>query len=164
MDKKSEVQAVVALDDLLKITAEAKASVSEPEDRKRLGIDAEVNFDDRYSIKYGGTEYVVETEKPLDATIATDYGRFADLALRMNIVRPLGPPPFARMTLNSHIAAKGEVPKRSTLTMDRGDVTDRYRSTNEIGELTEADRKSIDEIRGLLVVYRQVPMKEFPRE
>ncbi len=162
LDRKTEVQAVVQLDDLLTITAQAKASATQPEDRQRLGLDAEVKFSDRYSIEFAGTRHVVETEKPSDATIATTYGRFADLALRMNILRPQGPPPFARMALNSHIAAKGEFPARSSLSVDRGDSVDQFRSTNEIEALTEADQKSIQEIRDQVADYRQVPIKEFP--
>ena len=164
LDRKSEVQAAVQLQDLLSITAQVKASANRPEDRQRLGLDAQVKYTDRYSIEFAGTRYVVETEKPSDVTIAKEYGRFADLALRMNILRPHGPPPFARMALNSHIAAKGEFPVRSSLTVDRGEIVDQFRSTNEIEALTEADHKSIAEIRDELAVFRQVPIKEFPLE
>jgi hypothetical protein len=169
LDRETETQTVIALDDLLKVTAQAKASISEPADRERLGIDAKVISDDGYSINFAGTEYTARTEQPSDPAMATAYGRFADLALRLNILRPLGPPPFARMTLNSHIAAKGEIATESTLTLIRGNAgaenqRTRYRSTNQIGELEASDRTSIEEIRGLLALYRQVPLKEFPTQ
>jgi len=162
LDRESKVQTIIALDDLLKVTAEAKASVSDPGDRRRLGIDAKVTFDDGYKMKFAGTEYFTKTEKPADSGIARDYGRFADLALRMNLVRPVGMPPFARMTLNIHIASKGEIPTESTLTLKRGKIPSQYRSSNQVGELTESDRTSIKEIRAMMEIYRQVPLKDFP--
>jgi hypothetical protein len=162
LDRESKVQAVVTLDDLLKVTAQAKASVTEPEDRRRLGIEAKVDAAEGYTMKFDGTEYFVKTQSPADPTIAIAYGRFADLALRMNLLRPLGPPPFARMTLNSHIAGKGEVPTQLTLTLKRGKQLTRYRSSNEIGKLTAEDRESIERLHGFLSEYREVPLKEFP--
>lgn len=167
LDRESEVQTVIALDDLLKVTAQAKSSVTEPEQRQQLGIDATVTEDDGYSIKFAGTEYTAKTEKPDDPKMATDYGRFADLALRLNLLRPLGPPPFARMTLNSHIFGKGEIATESTLTLIRTAAAGEnqrstYRSTNQLGPLAAEDRQKIEEVRGLLAIYRQVPLKEFP--
>ena len=168
LDRQSKVQTIVTLDDLLKVTAQAKASVTEPETQIELGLNAQVNADnqvnadDGYTIKFAGTEYFAKTETPDDSTIAAAYGRFADLALRMNILRPLGPPPFARMTLNSHIAAKGEVATESTLTIKRGNDLVRYRSSNEIGTLTVQDRKSIEQLRGFHAAFKVVPLKEFP--
>ncbi len=166
LDRKSEVQAVVDLEDLLKVTAEVKASVNDTENRQQLGVDAKVIAaqGNGYRIRFAGTEYYAETEKPTDPTIARDYGRFADLALRMNILRPLGPPPFARMTLNSHIAAKGEIVTLSKLTLSRGDQSAEYRSSNQIGELTASDRESIGELRELLTTYRSVALKDFPAQ
>ena len=162
LDRQSKVQTIVTLDDLLKVTAQAKASVTEPERQAQLGLNAKVKTDNGYTIKFAGTEYFAKTETPADATIAAAYGRFADLALRMNILRPLGPPPFARMTLNSHIAAKGEVATESTLTIKRGAALTRYRSSTEIGTLTDQDRKSIEQLRGFHAAFKIVPLKEFP--
>lgn len=164
LHRQSKVQTIVALDDLLKVTAQARASVTEPESQAKMGLNAKVSADNGYTIKFAGTEYFAKTETPDDASIAAAYGRFADLALRMNILRPLGPPPFARMALNSHIAAQGEVATESTLTIKRGNDLARYRSSNEIGELTEDDRQSIEQLREFHAAFKVVPLREFPNE
>jgi hypothetical protein len=162
LDRESQQQTILGLEDLLRITAEAKASIDGADDRNRFGLNAQVISENGYRIEFAGTEYRVQAETPSDPGIAADYGRFADLALRMNIVRPTGPPPFARMTLNSHIAARGEFPRESNLKISHGEQTIHYRSANQIGELTTEDRQQIERIQTELADYRQVPLADFP--
>jgi hypothetical protein len=115
-----------------------------------------------FSIRFGNSEHHTTTQTPADPTVAADYGRFADLALRLNIFRLGVPPPFARMTLNDHITAAGELPLKTTLTLQLRNAKKEYRSTHELSELNDSDRKEIAKVRGMLTLYREVPLKEFP--
>jgi len=163
LDRRAEVQTVVHLDDLLRITAEAKSSVEEPAEQRRLGIAADVVADQNtYQVEFGGISYRAETEPPDDPAVASDYGRFADLALRMNILRPAGPPPFARLKLNRQLVAQGEIPVASTMTIENGDQQASFRSTNRFGDLNESDRQRIERTETMLREFRQVPLDEFP--
>lgn len=164
LDLGEEVQTEIRLDDLLSVTAAAKAAVEDPAQRQQLGITADVVADeDAYRVEFAGIGYRAETQLPQDPAMASDYGRFADLALRMNILRPVGPPPFARLKLNRQLVARGRIPVASTMTITRGGRMVEFRSTNQFGELNEDDRRRVQQAQTLLREYRQIPLSEFPQ-
>lgn len=168
LDRQSQVQTTVSIDDLIKVTAQARAAAKTTEQQSQLGLQAKVEKSSRvngYALRFGNLEYHVTTQRPTNPSVAADFARFVDLASRLNLIRRLGPPPFGRMTLNHHLAAQAEVPLETTLTLHRGDESQEYRSTHVLEELEEVsseDRKRIQEVRGMLAVYRQVEMKDFP--
>ena len=167
LDRETQVQTTLRTEDLVTVTAQARAAARTPEQQEQLGLLAKVERSSRvsgYTVRFGNIEYHVTTQRPIDPSVASDFARFADLAARLNIVRRLGPPPFGRMTLNQHIAALSELPLETTLTLHRGDTFQEYRSTHqlqELGDVSAEDRKLIEEARGMLSVYRQVDPKEF---
>ena len=168
LDRQTQVQASVNIGDLIKVTAQARAAAKTTEQQSQLGLQAKVEKSARvngYALRFGNLEYHVTTQRPADPSVAADFARFVDLASRLNLIRRLGPPPFGRMTLNQHLATQAEVPLETTLTLHRGDEAQEYRSTHVLEELNEIsleDRKRIQEARGMLAVYRQVEMKDFP--
>jgi hypothetical protein len=165
LDRETQVQTILGAGDLEKITAQVRAAAVTPQQQGRLGLLSQVEPSKRvigYTIKFGNLEYHTSTQTPDDPTIAIDYARFVILASRLNIVRHRGAPPFGRMTLNNHIAMMGELPLETTLTVRHGEKFDDYRSTHELDELTPLDRKRIDEVRGMLTLYREVELKQFP--
>lgn len=165
LDRHTQVQSTLSTSDLVKITAQARAAATTPGQQEQLGLTAKVVPSKRvigYSIQFAGAEYHVSPQKPTDPQIAIEYGRFADLASRLNIVRRRGPPPFARMTLNEYLTAAGEIPLETTLTLDRGGQSEEYRSTVEVGELTDADQATIEEVQGMLSLYREVAIADLP--
>lgn len=165
LDRQTQVQTVLSTTDLEKITAAARAAAVAPQEKAKLGLLAQVEPSDRvigYKLKFESLEYHVTTQAPEDESIASDYGRFTILASRLNLVRRLGPPPFGRMTLSQYIAAKGELPMETTLTLRRENQRQEFRSTLELEELTEEDKKKIDEVREMLVLYREVDLNQFP--
>ena len=165
LDRQTQLQTVLGTSDLEMVTAQARAAAVTPEQQEQRGLLAQVEPSKRVigcSIKFGNLEYHTSTQTPDDPSIAVDYGRFAILASRLNILRRLGPPPFGRMTLDQHIATMGELPLETTLTVRRGEQAQEYRSTHELDELAPLDRKKMDEVRGMLTLYREVPLKEFP--
>ena len=133
---------------------------------QQLGIDATVNRNDdlsQYTIDYGSLSYITTTELPARKSTASQYGRFADLASQLDIARAVGMPPIGRMTMNRQIADDGRIPKQITLTIQQlgGDKT--FNQTNELIErISQADRNLIDEIGGMLALYREVSLREFP--
>ena len=168
LDRQTQVQTTLSTESLVDVTAQARAAARTPQQQEQLGLLAQVERSAKvsgYTVRFGGIEYHVTTQRPGDPTVAADFARFADLAARLNIVRRLGPPPFGRMTLNQHIASKSELPLETTLTLHRGDETQEFRSTHQLEELdaiTAEDQKLIDEARGMLAIYAQVEMKDFP--
>ena len=163
MDLGEQTQTNVSTDELLEITAGAKAAATTPELRDQLGLDAEVKPSLRvkgYAISFAGIEYDVTVQTTQHRWMSTDFGRFSDLAAKLNLIRREGVIPFARMTLGSYIAAAGEIPLETRLTITRGSEATAFRSTAMIGKLSEEDRKTISDLRGRLSLYRAVPLAE----
>jgi hypothetical protein len=147
-------------------TAKARANAKTDQRKERIGLAAKVEQSTKvigYALRFGDFEYHAATQTPDDVAVAIEYGLFADLASRLNIVRRLGPPPFGRMTLNRHIAQRKELPLETTLIMHRGEESDEYRSTHALEELTDADQEKIKEVRGMLALYPEVRLNKFPK-
>ena len=167
LDRETQQQTTLRTEDLVTVTAQARAAAQTPEQQEQLGLLAKVERSSKvsgYTVRFGNLEYHVTTQRPTDPSVAADFARFADLASRLNLIRRLGPPPFGRMTLNQHIAAMRELPLETTLTLHRGESFQEFRSTHlleELDTITPEDRKLIDEARGMLAVYRQVDPKDF---
>ena len=166
LDRKTKVKTRLKTDDLVEATAHARAAAKTLQQQEKLGLKAKVVPSNRVtglSIRFGNSELHTTTQVPNDPAVAANYGRFVDLALRLNLFRLGVPPPFARMTLNDHITAAGELPLETTLTLQLRNVRKEYRSTHEVSKLSDFDRKEIAEVRGMLTLYREVPFKEFPK-
>lgn len=165
LDRETQVQTSIGTEDLVKITAQARAAVTTPLQRQKLGIEAKVESikGTGYRVKFANLEYRTTTQKPDDPVVAADYAMFVDLASRLNLVRRLGPPPFGRMTLHQRLAAQGELPLELTLTLSGENQSEHYRSTHAVGALTDVDRATINEVRGFLALYRQVDLNAFPK-
>ncbi len=166
LDRDTQVQASVSTDDLIKITAQARAAVVDDEQKKKLGMQAEVvrtEQDKGYAIKFANLEYRTTTQRPGSPKVAADYAMFVDLASRLNLVRRLGPPPFGRMSLHQKIAANGELPLELTLTITGSKQSEQFRSTHALGEVADSERQTINEVRGYMALYRQVELNAFPK-
>ena len=166
LDRKTKVRSSISTDSLLEITARAKVAVTDEKDRERLGLLAQPVHDDktdRIRLAYGNVTYNTTTQTPRTPPIAAAYNQFADWAARLNIARRLGPPPFGRMVLNSELANAGELPAEMSLTFDRTIKSDRYRVTHQLVErLSQTDLRTIDEVGGMIALFKDVPFEEFP--
>ncbi|TWU44873.1 hypothetical protein Q31b_00430 [Novipirellula aureliae] len=164
IDRVAKTRTTLTIDDLVRVTAQAKSAAETRSQQERLGILATPEFDaetNTYRISFEDTAYetVVDDSVALDSAIA--YGQFADLASRLNLVRRIGLPPFARMSLNQRIAADGKMPKETTLSIRRGIATDRFHAKHEvIKQLSQKDLKQIEEIGSMLALYREVPLDQ----
>jgi len=168
MDRETQVQASVSEDDLVKITAQARAAATTEEQRTQLGMNAAVEPSKRvlgYKLSFGNLEYHMTGQPAPSQEVAVEFAKFVDLAARLNLVRRLGPPPFGRMTLNQYLASKKEVPLETTLILNREGGSQEYRSTlalETIESLSSDDRKKMQEAAGMRAIYRQVDLKSFP--
>lgn len=165
LDRATQVQTTVAVDDLVRITAQARAAADTAEKRHRLGIDAVVAPSHRvqgFTIHFGGATYHTTTQTPADPEMASDFARFSDLASRLNLVQRHWLPPFARMTLGDHLRTIGLMPLETTLAIERGGQVDQYRSRVVIGNIDATDEATIKQTAGMRSLYREVSLDEFP--
>jgi hypothetical protein len=165
LDRQDRVQTTISTDDLVIVAAQTRASATTSQQQQRLGLTAAVEPSPRvvgYMLRFANLEYHTTAQTPDNRAIATEYGQFAVLASQLNLVRRLGPPPFGRMTLSQYLAEKGELPLETTLTVQRGQQSQELRCTHELQQLSETDRETIQEVRGMLELYRDVALKDFP--
>ena len=66
------------------------------------------------------------------------------------------------MTLTQYMAQRGELPLETNLIVRRGGQSQEYRSTHAISGISESDREKINQVRGMLTLYREVALKDFP--
>ncbi len=168
LDRQSMVRSTVSTDNLIELTAKARAATEDPARREALGMMAAAQADasgERYTIRFGRVAYETGTQRPEDPNVARAFGRFSDWAARLNIARKVNaPPPFARMTLNQTLAIGGQMPDTMTVTVRQDAGEARYRVEHQLTEsLSEAERKQIQKIRGMFAAYRDVPFKSFPK-
>lgn len=166
LDRQTQQQTTIGTEELVKVTAQVRAQAQATQQETKWGLNAQVVPSQRvigFALKFEGVEYNMTTQQVADPSMVLDYGRFADLASRLNIVRRLGPPPFGRMTLHQHIASVGEVPLETTLSITRQGKVEEFRSRHQFVDLTDDDRSQIDEVRGMMAVYKTVGFAEFPR-
>ncbi|TWU46221.1 hypothetical protein Poly51_56170 [Rubripirellula tenax] len=165
LDRPRQVQSSIRIDDLIEFTSKARAAATTDEQRAQLGLNSKVKTSDRmigYMIQFSGATYHTSTQKPADPKMASEFGQFFDLASRLNLVRNTWLPPFARMTLNDRLTSSGEIPLETTLTIKRGEQTNEYRTTTTIDGLADRDRTAIDEVRGMMTLYKEVAAGDFP--
>ncbi len=167
LDRLAQVQTTISTDDLVTVTARARAAVLEAGQGKNLGLSSKVQRDDQtgeYRIQFGSFEYNISTQAPKQQSVATAYGKFVDLAARLSIIRRLGPPLFGRMALNDQITADRRLPLETNRTIANGNQVQRHRSTLQLTEaLTEEDRQQINQVQSMLKLYRDVSLDEFTK-
>ena len=169
LDTQTKVQTSLGTEDLLKITASLRASATTAERREHLGLLAEVTTDGktgRRTIGFGPFHYSCSTEAAPQPSMARHYGLFSILAARLNIAtRDQGPPPFAAMTLSQAIAQNDQLPTETVLSVSLESGTEVYRQTLQVEtQLDAKDAAAISQVEGMLAVYPDVPLTDFPKE
>ncbi|QDT10126.1 hypothetical protein [Planctomycetes bacterium K23_9] len=160
LNSQSKSRCVVNTDQLTKMTAEMRVSADTNKKKDQYGISATVNSDadDRLSIQFGNVKYTTSTQPAANQNAASQFAQFADWALRLNMARKQGLPPFGRMSLNRAIATKGHIPSELMLDVKVA----QYKSVHAITpKLTNEDRKRIDEASGMIALYSEIPLSDF---
>ena len=161
LDRKAKERASVRTDDLVKMAAGLKASLVASQKQEAVGIGAHVQDNGgSYVVEFGEVQYRTVAQTPKNELAASDFAQYADWALRLNIPRRMGLPPFGRMALNHQLAQDGKLPAEMTLEIKRKEQVSRFRSTHELAEsITESDENLIVEIASMMVLFREVPLK-----
>ena len=142
----------LTLDGILTYVAQMKTQLSEGDREFLLGEEMKAVTDDEgwLTLSNGRVTYRVEG---IDAEVARkrslEYQQFADWYARLNAMRQGNSPPFARIQLNSELAARGLIPKtiERTIVQKRGlqDKKQTLRSQHLANwRLSQTDRKQID--------------------
>ena len=149
------LQAVAAvtsrLDDkppIVQFAANAKFAVDWNEESGKLGMIAEP------------MGYLIHTTKQPTANAASLYRRFADMSARLNVTRPGGLPPAARLAINRELGNHDAVPTKVELTrIDSPKIysTHQYRMSldaNALGNIAKIDTWSSEFESTNLVEFR----------
>ncbi|WP_235033230.1 hypothetical protein [Rubripirellula obstinata] len=172
IDRQAKNQTSISTTKLVEFTANVKAGSANPSD---LGIGTVVRPSDRVDgytaefsntddAKHFGVRYDVTTQTVHSHTMAKDFGRFSDLSSRLSLLRRRGLPPFARMSLSRKLSSLGVLPSETTLTVQRGDHSEHFKSTTTVESFTKKDGESINQVRGMIASYESVAMNEFTTE
>jgi len=161
LDRGMKTRATVDVDQLTQMATQLRLEAKTPEQKERYGIEAAVEkvANETYRIRFGGVEYSIETKAAPSESMALQFGRFADLASRLNMARGFGLPPFARIRLNQSIAADARIPLDMRLQIQRGNEITKYQSTHTVEmSLSERDQTKIDEVSGMVALYSETPL------
>ena len=103
--------------------------------------------------------------KPKHPEFAQRFQLFADWYARLNATRFGNPPPFGRIELNQSLAKHGLIPaeiERTVVVNASADRTQKMRSRHLTNwQLTETDRKRIEQAKTCLENYPEVPPERY---
>ncbi|QEG01178.1 hypothetical protein Mal15_52540 [Stieleria maiorica] len=134
----------------------------------RLGITArtvrDANQANTYQIQFGDYHYTASAAEPEIAAQPNRFAEFTDWVARVNLVRKIGTPPFARINLGNTIAADGRIPETVTLQLKSDTHARTFVSNYKFKTgLSKESRQRVEEVAGMLTLYRDVPLAAFPR-
>ncbi|TWT69796.1 hypothetical protein [Crateriforma conspicua] len=170
LDTQTKVKASIATETLLQVAAQAQSLAAEQGKAARLGVNVPVNVSDDQAIfttNYGDdvvgqVTYQVETEAAKDRLMPIAYGQFIDWFGRLDIARKTGSLPFARMSVHQQLQGNNRLPLRTTMTVRRGSDSQTLTATHTRHALNSSDLKRIDEVAGMLTLFKEVDLKDFP--
>lgn len=170
IDRKHRQRVSVSTEDLIRLTAQADSTITDPVQRMRFGMDAEVQITggNQFELTYDQTQYRVSASIPSEPKWAIQYGQFVDWACRLNIARPRGVPPFARMRINDTVAKQGlypehiEVELKRRIGEDANTVLVKLRSQTRLSsQINDQTRKRIDDTHSMRVLFKEIPWDEY---
>lgn len=170
LDRNNQQRTSIPTDDLVSLTAQAEAGVTDAAQRARFGMDAQPiqTSQTQFSLDYEDTQYLVTGVHTSDPDVVAQYGRFVDWACRLNIARPRGVPPFARMKLNELMTRQSILPYETSVTLtrhvgvERTTATIRLRSTTALHrEIDESLAAQIQDAQTMRVVFEEVPWDQY---
>jgi len=168
MDTQRKVKTELALDSILAYVAQMKTQLTENDQEYLTGEEMQATDgpDGWLALSNGRVTYRATGIAPKSKEAAVEYQQFADWYARLNAMRRGNSPPFARIQLNSELAARGLVPKtvERTIVQKRGlqEKKQVLRSEHLANwRLSQSDRKLIDRAGGFLADFVDVPFREY---
>lgn len=166
LSRDKQVQSSIANQDLVAAAARVRLYAKNQGIEERLGINAKPDAqpDENYQISFTGIQYDATTAQPTMPMQPAKFAEFTDWVARVNLIRKLGTPPFARMTLGRTIATDGLVPSTITLSLKSKDQSRTFlsRYTFKSG-LSVANQDRLDEVAGMISLYKVIPSEAFPK-
>lgn len=173
LSRESHVKSTLASTDLTAAAARVRAFAADVGKEDMLGIKAEPKrlqtdpndgTESRYGIEFAGIRYEAVGVPSEVASQPVGLAEFTDWAAKVNVIRKLGTPPFARMKLGRKIAADNLVPSEITLHLTSNGQKRTFRSRYEFRSgLSDEDRARLDKVAGMITLYAEVPLESFPR-
>ena len=166
LSRVDHVKSTIAHQDILTAAARVKSYAKKQGLEKRLGINAKAEKTadplNSYRVAFAGYQYDATSSAPAAAMQPARFAEFTDWVTRVNLIRKLGTPPFARMTLGRTIASDGLIPTTVTLKLTAQDRKRTFlsRYTFKEGLSPEGDKR-IDEVAAMIRLYREVPLEAF---
>lgn len=170
LNRAAQTRTSVPTENLIQLAARAESEITDLAQRARYAMDATASQTGhlRFTVAHTAIHYDVQAMPVSDAAIAVQYGRFVDWVCRLNIARPRGVPPFARMKLNALMTSHRVIPKETSVTLtrhlgsERIPATIRLRSTTTIHPDIETELDSqIEEAQSMQVVFQEIPWDQF---
>ena len=166
LDRESQTKAQLSTKQLNSLIAHLQASAETDKDKRRMGIVSDTQFNQEsktHVVAFQGIRYSATTQNPESSRISSQFHQFADWATKLNTSRNRGLPPFGRLKLNEKISASGKIPDEVIVQLEHGTKKREFRSTHALVEkLSATDEKQIDEVKGMLALYKAVPLSSMP--
>lgn len=175
LSREKHVQSKIAHQDMVAVAARVRLFAKNQDMEDRLGINAKPKAaapreagDDQtasYQVSFAGYRYDATTAGPSMAMQPARFAEFTDWVARVNLVRKLGTPPFARISLGRAIATQGLVPSTVTLRLTSENHSRTFLSHYTFKDgLSETSQKRLDEVSGMISLYQEVPPERFPKQ
>lgn len=170
LDRHRQQQTRISTSTLIEMTLRANAGLTDPTQRERFGMDAvaQEGPDQTYELAYDRTRYHVTAASPTEPAWALHCGQFVDWACRLNIVRPRGVPPFARMRLNQTLvrdrlyAQQIDVEMGRTVGDDATPIVVRLTSQTQLSdEIPASIADQIRQAKSMRVLYQDIPWDQY---
>lgn len=167
LSRVNHVQSTIASEALVRTAAQLRVYAKNQQLEERLGINAKTqrvaSQPGAYQISFSDFQYQATAAAPKMGHQPARFAEFTDAVARVNLIRRLGTPPFARIDLGRTIAADGLIPETVTLQIQSGNhkrtFLSRYTFKND---LSPESQKRLDEVAGMMTLYREVPLPAFP--
>ena len=175
LSREKHVQSGIAHQDMVAVAARVRQFAKNQDMEDRLGISAKTKTivpgedgDGKtadYKVSFAGHHYDATTSEPTMAMQPARFAEFTDWAARVNLVRKLGPPPFARINLGREIASEGLVPSTIKLRLSSGNQSRTFLSRYTFKDgLSEAGQNRLDEVAGMIALYQEVSLDRYPKQ
>ncbi|MEM6468521.1 MAG: hypothetical protein AAF802_03050 [Planctomycetota bacterium] len=165
LSRVKNVQHAIQTVDLVNVTGKVRAFAKENNAEQKLGIGAPVVKDlPDYRIAFHNRDYLAKTKAAPRGDIPLRFTEFTDWLARVNLYRRMGSPPFGWMALSNEIGSDNLVPESITLKLTSPEATRTFVYHFEFEtDLTPTDQKRVDEVAGMMALYRNVQAADFPR-
>ncbi|MEM9644610.1 MAG: hypothetical protein AAF989_06430, partial [Planctomycetota bacterium] len=152
LDRNTQGKAEIGTEALLQRTTQAQVAATARPNAEELGFHVQVATSEDYSrfaTRYGRIQYEVMAEPCDDPLVAIAYSQFVDWASRLGVARSMGPPPFARMSVNAEIVKQSRIPVLTRMTIEHNnDQQQTLAATHRKSALTEDLLAKVNEARG----------------